>query len=223
MLSLTSNFWTSQLNEGFWTRWWGKGGGASWLMLTSMRKGPSVNVNITQSGGSGRQYLTPECSGRQPLDLSPIFGQDSLCSSSSIPQFCQVLASQHLICCFVSKFFISFCFSGLFATVRKCTHRESGIEYAAKFSSRWDQSQQSHSIWRGIFLSGGSQQIPLWLDNVLDCVMKLTAPPRFSTRSLSCPCVPGPTRSSTSRTSSRTSRSSSSSWNSKYLLGSFRE
>jgi len=26
--------------------------------------------------------------------------------------------------------------SGLFATVRKCTHRESGIEYAAKFSSR---------------------------------------------------------------------------------------
>ena len=26
--------------------------------------------------------------------------------------------------------------SGLFATVKKCTHRETGIEYAAKFSSR---------------------------------------------------------------------------------------
>ena len=27
-------------------------------------------------------------------------------------------------------------FSGLFATVRKCTHRETGVEYAAKYSSR---------------------------------------------------------------------------------------
>ena len=27
-------------------------------------------------------------------------------------------------------------FSGLFATVRKCTHKESGVEYAAKYSSR---------------------------------------------------------------------------------------
>ncbi len=30
-----------------------------------------------------------------------------------------------------------FCvFSGLFATVRKCRHRETGVEYAAKYSSR---------------------------------------------------------------------------------------
>ena len=29
-----------------------------------------------------------------------------------------------------------FFFSGLFATVRKCVHRETGITYAAKFSSR---------------------------------------------------------------------------------------
>ena len=30
-----------------------------------------------------------------------------------------------------------FCFSGgLFATVRKCTHRESGVTYAAKFANR---------------------------------------------------------------------------------------
>ena len=28
-------------------------------------------------------------------------------------------------------------FSGLFATVRKCTHRETGVEYAAKYSSRF--------------------------------------------------------------------------------------
>merc|ERR1712128_246679 len=26
--------------------------------------------------------------------------------------------------------------SGLFATVRKCTHKDTGVEYAAKFSSR---------------------------------------------------------------------------------------
>lgn len=29
-----------------------------------------------------------------------------------------------------------FIFSGLFATVRKCVHRETGITYAAKFCSR---------------------------------------------------------------------------------------
>ena len=34
------------------------------------------------------------------------------------------------------KFTIFFFFSGLFATVRKCVHRETGITYAAKFSSR---------------------------------------------------------------------------------------
>ena len=33
-------------------------------------------------------------------------------------------------------FCFSFRCSGLFATVRKCTHRETGITYAAKFSSR---------------------------------------------------------------------------------------
>ena len=38
-------------------------------------------------------------------------------------------------------------FSGLFATVRKCTHRETGIEYAAKFSSRYE------NIFFYIFLS----------------------------------------------------------------------
>ena len=36
----------------------------------------------------------------------------------------------------VCSFFLLRCSGGLFATVRKCTHRETGVTYAAKFAAR---------------------------------------------------------------------------------------
>ena len=52
-----------------------------------------------------------------------------------------------------AKIKLILCFSGLFATVRKCTHKETGIEYAAKYSSRYEELINLYKIAHNTFIS----------------------------------------------------------------------